>query len=148
VKSFVLDSSIAMTWCFEDEKTSYTEALLDAVSEGTEVLVPALWPYEVLNVLVMAQRRKRMTQAQALHFWRELQALPIHIEEKPAGYSSLEIMTLAQQHQLTAYDAAYLDLALREGLPLASLDEDLKKAAQSAGVPIASVEPKVNPEDK
>jgi predicted nucleic acid-binding protein len=132
-----MDCSVAMAWCFEDEKTSYTEALLNALSGGANAVVPSLWSYEVLNVLVIAQRRKRMSQAQALHFWRELQCLPIRIDENQTDRPSLEIMALADQYQLTAYDAAYLELALRESLPLASLDEDLKKAAKAAGVPAA-----------
>jgi predicted nucleic acid-binding protein len=126
-----------MAWCFEDEKTPYTESILDAVSAGAIAIVPALWQFEVLNVLVIAQRRKRILQAKALHFWRELQSFSIRIDEKAVAHSSLEVMALADQHQLTAYDATYLELALREGVPLATLDEDLKKAAKSAGVPIA-----------
>ena len=126
-----------MAWCFEDEKTSYTESILNAVSAGAAGIVPALWSFEVLNVLVTAQRRKRITQAKALHFWRELQSFSIRIDEKAVAHSSLEVMALADQHQLTAYDATYLELALREGVPLATLDEALKKAAKSAGVPIA-----------
>ncbi len=137
MKRLVIDSSITMAWCFEDEKTSYTESILDALSAQSVAVVPALWPFEVLNVLVFAQRRKRMTQAQALRFWRELQSFSISIDERHIGHSSLEVMSLADQHQLTAYDAAYLELALREGLPLATLDEELRKAAKSAGVPIA-----------
>ena len=137
MKRLVMDSSITMAWCFEDEKTSYTESVLDAVSSGAVAVVPALWPFEVLNVLVIAQRRKRMTQAQALHFWRELQSFSISIDEKHIGHSALEVMSLAHQHGLTAYDAAYLELALREGVSLATLDEDLKTAAKAAGVPTA-----------
>ena len=138
MKRFVMDSSITMAWGFEDEKTSYTEAILNAVSAGSMAVVPTLWSYEVLNVLVTAQRRKRMTQAQALRFWRGLQSFSIRIDENhQTSHSSLELMSLAEQHHLTAYDAAYLELALREGLPLATLDESLKKAAKAAGVPIA-----------
>jgi predicted nucleic acid-binding protein len=134
VNRFVIDSSITMAWCFEDEKTSYTESVLDAVAAGAAAVVPPLWSYEVLNVLVIAQRRKRITQAQALHFWRELQSFSIRMDEKRLDHSSLDVMSLANQYQLTAYDAAYLELALREGVPLATLDEDLKKAAKAAGV--------------
>ena len=137
MRRLVIDSSITMAWCFEDEKTSYTESVLNAVSAGAVAVVPALWSYEVLNVLAIAQRRKRMTQAQALHFWRALQSFSIRIDEKQIGHSALEVMSLADQHRLTAYDAAYLELALREGVPLATLDEDLKTAAKAAGVPIA-----------
>ena len=133
----MIDSSITMAWCFEDEKTAYTEDVLDAVSAGTVAVVPALWTYEVLNVLTIAQRRKRMTQAQALHFLRELQSFSIRIDEKQIGHSALEVMSLAGQHHLTAYDAAYLELALREGVPLATLDQNLKTAAKAAGVPTA-----------
>jgi predicted nucleic acid-binding protein len=132
-----MDCSVTMAWCFEDEKSPYAETLLDALSAGGKAVVPSLWPYEVLNVLTLAQRRKRMTQAQTLGFWRELQNLPIRVEGTPTDGSSLEIMSLADQHQLTAHDAAYLELALRGGLPLATLDDALKKAAGTAGVPTA-----------
>jgi predicted nucleic acid-binding protein len=133
---FVLDSSVTMAWCFEDEKTTYTESVLDAVAAGTAV-VPTLWTYEVLNLLVMAQRRKRMTQAQAMTFWKGLQSFSIQVDDHSAHSGFLAVMSLAEQYQLTAYDAAYLELALRTGFALASLDGDLAKAAKASGVSIA-----------
>jgi len=133
---FVLDSSVTMAWCFEDEKTTYTEAVLDAVAAGTAV-VPSLWTYEILNVLVIAQRRKRMTQAQALTFWQGLQSFSIQVDDHSAHSGPFAVMSLAEQYQLTAYDAAYLELALRTGFALASLDGDLVKAAKASGVSIA-----------
>ncbi len=134
---FVLDSSVTMAWCFESEKTPYTEAVLDALSSGAKALVPVLWPYEVMNVLVGAQRHKRITQAQATIFWRELQAFSIDMDTHGVKHGPLETMALAEQYHLTAYDATYLELALREGLPLATMDDDLKKAARAAGLPMA-----------
>ena len=134
---FVMDVSITMAWCFEDEKAAYTESLLDAVAAGTIAIVPTIWAYEVLNVLVVAQRKKRMTQAKALQFWRELQTLPIAVDDKIISHSSLGIMSLANQYNLNAYDAAYLELALRESLALATLDNDLKKAALALGLSLA-----------
>jgi predicted nucleic acid-binding protein len=133
---FVIDASATLPWRFEDEATPWTEALLDRVQGGEEVRVPAHWPLEVANTLLMARRSGRVTADQVSEFIDDLAALPIRIEppSDPAGWSA--ILALAQAHRLTAYDAAYLELVQRTGLPLATLDGDLRKAAQAQGVPL------------
>lgn len=132
---FVLDASVALAWCFEDQANAYSEAAFEAISAGASALVPPLWAYEVLNVLALARRKTLLTPAQSALFWKELREFPIETAED--GDAGSEILTIAQTHGLTAYDAAYLHLAMMEGLPLATLDEDLRRAAKEAGVGLA-----------
>ena len=133
----VLDASVAVAWCFEDEQNSDAEWLLDALISGTGALVPALWPFEVANALLAAERRRRITVAQATHFLTRLADLGIAVDSLDPSRVFEQTLSQAREWNLTAYDAAYLELALREGLPLATLDHQLKAAAHSAGVPIA-----------
>ena len=132
---FVIDASATLPWRFADEATLWSEALLDRVEAGEELFVPAHWPLEVVNTLLMAQRRGRVTHEQVREFIEDLAALPIRIAAiGPLNWAA--ILNLAEHHRLTAYDAAYLDLAVRTGLPLATLDLDLRKAAAVAGVQV------------
>lgn len=130
---FVLDCSVTMAWCFEDETNKYTEAVLDRLSDG-EGLVPALWSLEMANVLLVGERRKRLNKAQSLRFAMLINDLPIYVDERTAERALGEILSLAREHSLSSYDAAYLELAIREGLPLATQDAALKKAARKCGV--------------
>ena len=123
-----------MAWCFEDETTEYTESVLSDLSEGVGALVPAIWPYEVTNVLIVAERRKRIAQNKVIQFVKELQSFDITVDPQNSARIFRDVMTVAQMHRLTAYDAAYLELAIREGLPIATLDGNLRRAAVSAGV--------------
>jgi predicted nucleic acid-binding protein len=130
---FVIDASIATAWCFRDEATSYTESLLQAVSSNSrEALAPTLWGYEIRNSVLMGLRRRRISEADTEAFLRSLPDLFIRLVE-PAFDTTFD---LASRHGLTFYDAAYLELALREQLPLASLDKELVRAAERAGVMI------------
>jgi predicted nucleic acid-binding protein len=131
---FVADASATLPWCFAEEATTATEALLDRLRTGETAVVPAHWPTEVVNGLIMAVRRSRIDLERITRFARDLAALPIRIEpaHSPAIWSAL--IRVADEHHLTAYDAAYLELAQRTGLPLATLDDDLRKAALAAGV--------------
>jgi predicted nucleic acid-binding protein len=131
--SFVIDSSVAAAWCFRDEATEYTEKLLDAVSGFTDAMAPRLWAYEVRNSVLTAVRRKRISRLDAEEFLQLLPDLRIRLTD-PLSYDKL--FELAERHGLTVYDAAYLDLALREGLPLATLDGALIRAAANAGVAV------------
>ncbi len=133
--SFVLDSSMTMAWCFADEATPFTDGLL-ARLRGGDAAAPAIWPLEVANVVLIAERRQRITQAQAEAFTRLLHSLAIMIDPIIAGSVWGAVMALARRYQLSSYDAAYLELALRLGLPLASLDQRLRGAATAAGVPL------------
>lgn len=133
--SFVVDSSIALTWCFEDEATQAADALLVRLTkDGAHA--PSLWPLEVLNVLVMAQRRGRLTSESRQDRLALLQALPIRIDMETADQAWTITNLLAERHRLTLYDAAYLELAQRLNLPLATLDNDLRMAANALGVPL------------
>ena len=129
--ALVIDSSLAAAWCFPDERTDYTNAILLAVSAPLEAVAPRLWAHEVRNSVLMGLRRKRITRPDAQEFFESLKSLPIRLAD-PISYDV--VFDLAERHGLTVYDAAYLDLALREGLPLASLDKALCIAAGNSGV--------------
>ena len=127
---FVIDTSITMAWCFEDEASDVAEAALEALRHDTAA-VPCIWPLEVANVLLVAQRRNRLTEAQAARFVDLLAALPIDVEH---AVPIADIAGAGQRHGLTAYDASYLVLARRLGARLVTLDARLAAAATRAGV--------------
>src|SRR3989442_584435 len=124
-----------MAWCFEDEASTYTEGVLDRLRE-TQALVPAIWPFEVANVLLIAERRNRLNEAQTAHFAQLLGVLPILVEEADVARMFGPVLAVGRAHRLSAYDAAYLELAARQGLPLATRDSRLRKAAGTAGVAV------------
>ncbi|MDR0945979.1 MAG: type II toxin-antitoxin system VapC family toxin [Bifidobacteriaceae bacterium] len=131
----VLDTSMTMAWCFEDEATVESDRVLSLVAaEGA--VVPALWRYEVANVFVIAERRERITRAKAAAMNQLLDDLPISLA--PSEPTREETMAAARDSGLTAYDATYLLLAQRLGLPLASLDAPLCRAAAATGVALVS----------
>ncbi|MBJ7607886.1 MAG: type II toxin-antitoxin system VapC family toxin [Candidatus Dormibacteraeota bacterium] len=136
----VIDASVTLAWCFSDEASQSTDQLLDAVS-ADGAMVPALWIYEVTNVLASAERRDRITPADAGAFLDDLRHLPIVVEPAFGDWGPANLVALARQHGLTAYDCAYLDVAARHGLPLATQDRTLRSAAQSAGVTVVGPEP-------
>jgi predicted nucleic acid-binding protein len=103
---------------------------------ATRVLVPAHWPTEILNGLLVASRRKRIKPDQPSLFWEELARLPIETEPPLTAIQAKAVLALREKHSLTVYDAAYLELAHRRQLPLGTLDADLRKAAQVEGVPL------------
>lgn len=131
---FVPDASVCLTWCFEDEATAWTDALLERLKAGEEALVPAHWPMEVANALLMAVRHGRLSEEKAERFLEDLRSLPIRIDPESTGHAFSRTLALARQHKLTAYDAAYLEVAVRSDLPLATLDDELRKAALAEGV--------------
>lgn len=131
---FVLDGSMALAWCFPDEKASYPNSVLDALADTT-AWVPALWHQEVANALLMGERRRRSTEADTIHWLGFLRALPIGIDDELMNRAWTDCLHLARTHNLSAYDAAYLELALRRGLPIATLDDKLRTAMKAAGVP-------------
>lgn len=132
--AMVLDASVALAWCFEDESSAYSERVLDTTAKGGEFRVPAIWPFEVANALLVAERHKRITTAQATALLQRIAKLPILIEPIAADRAFEHILPVARQHQLTEYDAAYVELALREALPIVTLDVKLRRAARSAGI--------------
>ena len=135
--SFVLDASIALAWCFADEATPETIALLDKL-ESEQAHAPELWPLEVGNILINAHRRKRISYAKISEFLSLLENLNIQIDKETSFRSFNEILFLARSEKLTTYDAAYLELAMRLGCPLATKDNQLAKAATKLGVKIIS----------
>ncbi len=133
---FVLDCSVTMSWLFKDEADSYSESVLSSLhSQGA--LVPAIWALEVANVLLTAERRQRVNEAQRMQFTALLASLPISTSNRTVDQIFGAILALAREHKLTSYDASYLDLALREGLPLATRDQKLRLAARHCGVALA-----------
>ena len=133
--SFVLDNSVALTWCFEDERTPATAALLEQVGElGAQA--PMLWPLEALNGLLVAERRGRLDAARRQRLAGFLRALPIVLDVDTASQAWTETARLAERFGLSAYDAAYLELARRRDLPLASLDRALRAAATVLGLTV------------
>ena len=132
-KAFVLDCSVAVAWFFEDEADAYAEGIEDALT-SSDAVVPSLWPLEVGNALLMGERRKRTTEAKVTQFVGLLRALPIVVDVETTTRAWSDVMNLARGQKLSTYDAAYLELAMRRGIPLATIDDDLKKAAKLVGV--------------
>ncbi len=131
--SFVLDASITLAWCFQDEATPDTTALLERLSTE-DAFVPALWTLEVGNILLGAERKGRISPANTKEFLNLLDALNIQIDHQMVTRGFNEILSLASFHNLTTYDAAYLELAMRLGIPLATKDLQLRQAANNVGV--------------
>lgn len=133
MSGFVLDCSVAVAWCFEDEASPETDAVLERVrDEGA--LVPALWHLELGNVLVQAERRKRLTAADSTTRLELIADLPIATDDETPHRALREVLTLARAEGLTTCDAAYLELAMRKGLPLATKDRTLREAAKRSGI--------------
>lgn len=131
--SFVVDASVAMSWCFRDELTAATQKLLKDLSVGV-ALVPALWHVEIANVIALAERKGRLTAADIDDFIAVLSSVQIGVDHEAHQRAFSDILPLCRKHHLTSYDATYLELAVRRKLPLASLDEPLRKAAKKLGV--------------
>ena len=136
--AFVLDASVALAWCFADEATPATDVLLDRLADE-DAVAPALWGLEVANALTMAERRGRLSVAGLTRSVSVLQRLAVAIDPEGSDRAFREVLDLARSERLTVYDAAYLELALRLGLPLASKDAKLRKAATGLGVALLGV---------
>jgi predicted nucleic acid-binding protein len=137
--AFVIDASIASAWCFPDEQTDYTKAVFRAVTSSTgDAVAPRLWAYEIRNSILMGLRRGRISKPDSEQFLASLNELNVRLSE-PASYDN--VFSLAQERGLTVYDAAYLSIAMQEGLPLASLDRQLVRAAETAGVQLFEPRP-------
>ncbi|MGI9147965.1 MAG: type II toxin-antitoxin system VapC family toxin [Chloroflexota bacterium] len=130
---FVLDASVALSWCFEDEPTSETEAILDRF-DSDHALVPTVWGLEVANALLTAERHQRLQVAEATHFSALLLELSISVVPMDLGHTFGAVLGLARTHGLTSYDASYIALAMREGVPLATQDRGLRRVAKQLGV--------------
>ncbi len=127
---FVLDASVTLAWALDEHKTEAAEQALRRLLDDTAV-APAIWWFEVRNVLIVAERRGRRTEARSAAFLRAMARLPIEIDRDP---EEAVVLGLARRHGLTVYDAAYLELAMRRQAPLATLDAALVRAAAVEGV--------------
>jgi len=131
--AIVVDASVALAWCFPDEASEYADAVLVAL-EGRRILVPAVWPLELTNAVIVAERRKRISPPEIRRFVELLEGLTIDEDSLPVAGSVSNILPLAREYGLSAYDTAYLDVAIRYGAPLATLDAGLAKASRRAGI--------------
>jgi predicted nucleic acid-binding protein len=120
--AFVIDASATLPWCFADEATEATNAVLTHLRTGDEAIVPAHWPVEVANALLIAVRRKRISPEDAHQFLEDLEFLPIRVDTTTKNLVRTGVFPVAEQYGLTVYDAAYLELAMRETTPLMTLD--------------------------
>jgi len=136
MKALVCDCSVSAAWCLDDEASAAADEVL-TLAAGAEILVPAIWPAEMANVFWAAERRDRITAVDADAALVALGRLPIRVDPG-APDSAQRLLTVARAHNLSAYDAAYLELALRHGVPLATLDRQLGEAAHAAGVNLAT----------
>lgn len=134
-QAYVLDVSVTLAWCFANEATPESTTLLQHAVEDTQV-VPSLWHVELRNVLLQAEKRQRLTIAQTLLFLDLLAGLEIETDLRHADAIDADLMNLARRHGLTAYDAAYLDLAVARSLALATRDKALIRAAAVEGVAV------------
>ena len=131
--AFVLDASVAVAWCVDDEASALTDALLVRAGDGG-IVVPPHWHLEVLNVLLMAEKRGRLQNGAAAIRLQTFAKIQIAVDDEMAALAWTRVREIAQGDNLTAYDAAYLELASRSALPLATLDRALADAARRAGV--------------
>ena len=134
--SFVVDASVALAWHFEDEASEYADRVLERLRED-RAAAPSIWSLEVANALLVAERRGRLSPAKVARAVELLLELPISIHDVAAELVLGPVLDLARAHGLSAYDAVYLELAMRQGLPLATQDEALRAATQRVGVPLA-----------
>jgi predicted nucleic acid-binding protein len=133
VNGIVIDASVALAWCFPDEASDYADRVLVALENQTAI-VPSIWSVEVTNALLVGERRKRIQQPEERRFVELLKGLDIFEDGRPFAETMSNILPLSREYVLSAYDAAYLDVAVRHGVPLATLDGDLQKAGRAAGI--------------
>lgn len=133
MNGIVIDASVALAWCFPDEVSGYADSVLLAVENQT-IIVPAIWPVEITNGMLVGQRRKRIQQPDVRRFAELLKGLQVTLDTQSVADSLSNILPLAQDYGLSAYDAAYLDVAVRHEITLATLDADLQRAAIAMGI--------------
>ena len=131
----VVDASVALAWCFPDEASVYADDVLVAL-EGKDILIPAVWALEIANAILVGERQKRLRTPEIQRFTTLLENLSVVQEAPPVGEQVRNVLPLAHAYGLSAYDAVYLELAMRRVIPLATLDGKLRKAAARAGVSI------------
>ena len=134
MQAFVVDASVAIGWVHPAQATPQTESLLEAIADGATVEAPALWPLEVANALMVLRRRRKLTEDERQAGLGWLRRLPLRLDHEMAHLAFSRLSELASAHELSVYDASYLELAQRKGLALACKDGPLRKAARQAGV--------------
>lgn len=139
MSAVVVDASTALAWCFPDESSDYADSVLVAL-EGKTILVPAIWSLEIANAVLVGERKQRLRQPEILRFAVLLENLAVLEDVQSTGDHVSRVLPLAREYSLSAYDAAYLELAVRHNAPLATLDQKLEQAAKQAGVMIFSGE--------
>lgn len=132
----VLDASVVLTWCFPDEEAHKAQEIAERIAEGAKVSVPPFWRHEILNALLVGERRKRLTRELTEAFLRDLARLPVDLDDRDAAIVFFNTQSLSRHYGLTAYDAAYLELAVGKSCPLATVDHDLRRAAVAQGVDV------------
>jgi len=130
---FVLDCSVALSWCFLDEQDPYAIDVLRSLAKK-QAIVPAIFPPEVANGLLMGERRKRSTEADSAKWLQSLASLPIDVDFRQAPETFASVVPLARAHGMTSYDASYIELALRRSIPLATMEPKLRACAKVLGV--------------
>jgi predicted nucleic acid-binding protein len=138
LSAVVVDASVALAWCFPDEDSDYADAVLVALRAST-LLVPAIWASEVANGLLVGERRNRLKQDDLTEFRLLLEALSISEESQDLTHYLEHVLPLARRRNLTAYDACYLDLAIRHRAPLATQDSSLRRAAENSSVSLFAI---------
>ena len=138
IDRFVVDNSVVMTWCFQDEVNHYADAVLDSLTEFVAI-VPAIWPLEVVNVLLVAERKQRLQEADSVRLITLLSQLPILVDRSWPERLMKDFLTIGRAYNLSSYDTAYLELAMRQGLPMATLDRRMIEAARQIDIPILDV---------
>ncbi len=129
----VVDASLALAWCFPDEWTPEADRMLVAL-KGVPIRVPAVWPLEIANAILVGERRKRIKQAEIFRFIALLESLQISQDQQSVGPTVSRVLPVGRTHNLSAYDAAYLELAVRHNAQLATLDADLRKAVKQSDI--------------
>ena len=131
----MLDASVTMSWCYPDEDSDYADRVLDLREQVTPV-VPSLWAVEVANAVLVGKRRQRLTSSDVSEFLELLNGLEVETDPETAGRALHDVLVIAREHGLTGYDATYLELAMRRGLTIATVDKKLRIAAKSTGVEV------------
>jgi predicted nucleic acid-binding protein len=138
--SLVLDASVVLTWCFPDEQAQKAVEIAERIAAGERVIVPAFWPHEILNALLIGEKRGRLTPKLTQLFLEDLSRLPVDLDHSITTTGIFEpVQALCRKHGLTSYDAAYLEVAVRHGSRLATVDDALTRAAASEGLPLLRI---------
>lgn len=130
----MIDASLVLAWCFPDENSAAAQNVAEGFQQGNDAIAPSFWPHEVLNALLAGEKRRRISTSQAKSFLGDLAILPIALVYRSSAAVFERVQSLSRAHNLTAYDAAYLDLAMETSLPLATLDAALIRACRAENV--------------